>query len=63
MKCLSLWDDKNKFKCLTCFIETESSEKIQRALRSNVRTYMNEEFVTCETVYYRRSDGMALLKY
>ena len=33
------------------FIEAESSKIIQRALRSNVR---DEEFVTSDTVYYRR---------
>ena len=38
------------------FIEAESSEKIQRPLRSNVRTYVDEEFVTGDTVYYRRQN-------
>ena len=38
------------------FIEAESSEKIQRALSSNVRTYENEEFVTGDIVYYRRQN-------
>ena len=48
--------------------ETESSEKIWRALRYNVRTYVDKEFVTGDTVYYRRQnwtarDGEVLLKY
>ena len=37
-------------------IETESTEKIWRALRSNVRTYVDEEFVTGDTVYKRRQN-------
>ena len=32
------------------FIEAESSEKIQIALRSYVRTYADEEFVTGDTL-------------
>ena len=38
------------------FIEAESSEKIRRALRFDVRTYVDEEFVTGDTVYYRRQN-------
>ena len=38
------------------FIEVESSEKIQRALRSNVRTYADKGFVTGDTVYYWRQN-------
>ena len=38
------------------FIETESSEKIWRALRSNVRAYVNEELVTDDTINYRRQN-------
>ena len=47
------------------FIEAESSEKIQRALRSNVRTYEDEEFLTRDTIIEDKSarDAMALLKY
>ena len=37
------------------FREAESNEKIWRALRSNVRTYVNEEFVTDDS-YYRRQN-------
>ena len=36
------------------FIEAKSSEKIQRALRSNVWTYADEKFVIGDNVYYRR---------
>ena len=38
------------------FIEAESSEKIQGALRSNVRTYVDEKFVTGNAVSYRRQN-------
>ena len=38
------------------FMEAESSKKIRRALRSNVRTYADEEFVTGDNVYYRRQN-------
>ncbi len=31
---------------------SESSEKIRKALRFNVRTYADEEFVIGDTVYY-----------
>ena len=37
------------------FIEAESSEKNWRAQRPNVRTYV-DEFVTGDTVYYRRQN-------
>ena len=37
-------------------MEAKSREKIQRALRSNVKTYADEEFVTGNTVYYRRQN-------
>ena len=42
------------------FIESESSEKIRRPLRSNVRTYADEEFVAGDTVYYRRQNCILL---
>ena len=47
------------------FIEAESSEKIWRALRFNVRTYADEEFVTGNTIMEDKTerDGVALLKY
>ena len=38
------------------FIEAESSGKIRRVLRSNIRIYANEEFVTGKAVYYRRQN-------
>ena len=38
------------------FMEAEASEKIQRSLRSNVKTYADEGFVTGESVYYRRQN-------
>ena len=38
------------------FMEAESNKKIQRVLRSNVRTYAVEGFVTGDTVYYRRQN-------
>ena len=37
-------------------MEVESSEKIQKALRSNVRTYVDEGFVKGDTVYYKRQN-------
>lgn len=38
------------------FMEAESSERIRRALRYNVRTYADEGFVTGDCVYYRRQN-------
>ena len=38
------------------FIEAEACEKIRWALRSNVRTYAEKEFVMSDTVYYRRQN-------
>ncbi len=48
------------------FIEADSSEKIWRTLRSNVKTYVDDGFVTGNIVYYRRQTArysMVLLKY
>lgn len=36
------------------FLEAESSERIRRALRSNVRTYADEDYATGDQIYYRR---------
>ena len=38
----------------TAFIESESSERIRRALRHNIRTYANETYQSGDMVYYRR---------
>jgi transposase InsO family protein len=38
----------------TAFIESESSERIRRALRHNIRTYANETYESGDKVYYRR---------
>ncbi|GAB1599998.1 hypothetical protein Ahia01_000277300 [Argonauta hians] len=38
------------------FMEAESSEKIRRALRCNVRHYADEEFETGDSVYYKRQN-------
>ena len=37
-------------------MEVESSKEIWRALRSNVRIYVDEGFVTGDSVYYRRQN-------
>ena len=42
------------------FMETEPSKKIGRVLRSNVRAYADEGFVTGDKT---ASDDMVLLKY
>ena len=39
------------------FIESESCEKIKRALRHNVQPGSNAEFFTGDSVYYKRSDS------
>ena len=36
------------------FMEDESSQKNQRAVRCNVRTYTDERFVTVDSICYRR---------
>ena len=38
------------------FIESESSERIRRALRHNIRTYSDEIYENGEIVYYRRKN-------
>ena len=38
------------------FIKAKSREKIRRALRSNIKTYADEVFVTSDTVYHRRQN-------
>ena len=38
------------------FIESESSEKLKRALRHNLRTKNNAKFFTGDSVYYKRMD-------
>ena len=38
------------------FVEAESSAKIWRALRSHVRSYAAERFVTSESIYYLRQN-------
>ena len=47
------------------FREAESSEKIQEALISNIKTYTDEEFVTGDTIIEDKTarDDMILLKY
>ena len=37
-------------------LEAESSQKILRALRSNVRTYVNEGFMSGDSVFYGRQN-------
>ena len=39
------------------FIEQESSEKIRRALRSNVRNTSVDELNSGDEVYYKRNDS------
>ena len=38
------------------FIKTESSGKIKRALRHNVRPSVNNKFYTGDLIYYKRRD-------
>ena len=38
------------------FLESESSENIWRALKSNVKTYVDEKLLTGDSVYYRRQN-------
>ena len=39
------------------FVTSESSEKLIRALKHNLRTYQDAIFVTGDTVYYKRRDS------
>ena len=43
-------------KAREAFIESESSERIRRALRHNIRTYANGTYQNGESVYYRRKN-------
>ena len=38
----------------SAFIESESNERIKRALRHNIRTYPNETYQSGDKVYYQR---------
>ena len=44
-------------KARQAFVEAESSEKIKRALRHNIRPSVKNIFVPGDTVYYKRNDS------
>lgn len=48
---------QNMHTARRAFIESESSEKISRALRHNLSSYKNAIFLTGDSVYYKRKDN------